>query len=249
MKTFKAVCSYDGTDYHGWQRQPKGKTIQGVLENTLIKITKKNIAVIGAGRTDAGVHALGQVFHFQTAARLQPDEFQRAFNSLLPPDVRISRMDEAPDDFHARRSARSKVYRYRILNSPSISPFAVRYVHPVHRPLDVESMTAAARLFVREDDFNPFSSNRFLHPVRRITRAEISQDGDEILLTVEAGGFLRYMVRTIAGTLIEVGSGRLEPADIDRLFAQKKRTEESPTAPAKGLCLIEVKYGPDRGSG
>ena len=242
MKTFKAVCSYDGTDYHGWQRQPKGKTIQGVLEHTLTKITKKNIAVIGAGRTDAGVHALGQVFHFRTSARLQPDEFQRAFNSLLPADIHINHIVEAPPEFHARRSARAKIYRYRILNSKTISPFVVRYVHPLFRLLNVESMSAAARLFVREDDFNPFSSNRFLHPVRRVTRADIIQEGEEIHLTIEANGFLRYMVRSIAGTLIEVGSGRLKPEDIERLFAQKKRTEESPTAPAKGLCMIEVKY-------
>ena len=242
MQNYKAVISYDGTAYHGWQIQPKGKTIQGVLEKTLEKITKAKVSVMGAGRTDAGVHALAQAASFRTGLPISDDELFRAMNALLPRDIRIASLEKVPPDFHALRSAKGKVYRYRIFTGPQVSPFIVRYVYHHPHPLDREAMGKAASFFVREADFNPFSSNRELYPVRRITRSDLTWDDQEIRLIVSANGFLRYMVRVIAGTLLEVGSGRLAPDDIETLFAGKKRTLASPTALSRGLCLMEVIY-------
>ena len=242
MQNYKITLSYDGTEFHGWQRQPDRKTVQSTLETTLTQITQKKISVIGAGRTDAGVHALAQVAHFKANLRMDEDEILRALNSLLPQDIRITSLSRAAPDFHARKSARSKIYKYRILHSPTISPFVVRYALHWPSALDVNLMRRAAPLFIREADFTAFSSNRLLDPVRRITRSEIKKKGTEIIYTVEANGFLRYMVRTIVGTLLETGKGKFSPEQIEELFKQKKRSLASPTAPAKGLCLIKVNY-------
>jgi len=241
---YKLVISYDGTGYHGWQRQPQKKTIQGALETALAKVSKRNIPIIGAGRTDAGVHAEGQVAHFRARLTLNEEEIRRAMNSLLPRDIRIVSVERAVPSFHARKDALSKVYRYRIINSPEISPFLTRYALHWPPPLDVEAMGRAAALFVRKADFTSFSSNRLLHPVREVFRSEIRRQGREIIYTVEANGFLRYMVRTMAGTLLEVGKGRQPPEIIEELFARKRRSLQSPTAPAHGLCLVRVNYGP-----
>jgi tRNA pseudouridine38-40 synthase len=242
MQNYKAVISYDGTAYHGWQVQPKGKTIQGLLEKALEQITKAEISVMGAGRTDAGVHALAQTASFRIEQLISDEELFRAMNALLPQDIRIVSLEKAPPEFHALRSAKGKIYRYRIFTGAQVSPFIVRYVHHHPYPLDREAMSRAARLFVREADFNPFSSNRELYPVRRVTRSELSFEEEEIRLTISANGFLRYMVRAIVGTLMEVGRGRLAPDDIETLFAGKKRSLSSPTAPARGLCMLEVMY-------
>ena len=242
MQNYRALISYDGTNYHGWQVQPKGKTMQGILEKALLRITKSEVPVIGAGRTDAGVHALAQAASFRIGLDITPEELFRAMNSHLPQDIRIFSLEKAPQDFHALRSAKGKTYRYRIYTGKQVSPFIIRYVHHHPYPLDVEAMKKAAGLFIREADFNPFSSNRELHPVRRVTGSELSVDGEEVRYTVSASGFLRYMVRAMAGTLLEVGRGRLTPEGIEQLFEGKKRTLASPTAPARGLCLIEVKY-------
>lgn len=242
MQNYKAVLSYDGTDYHGWQVQPKGKTIQGMLEKTLARITKSEIPVIGAGRTDAGVHALAQAASFRIEIKISDKDLFQAMNSLLPQDIRVVSLEKAPSDFHALRSAVGKVYTYRIFTDPHVSPFIVRYVHHHPYPLDRKAMRKAASFFVREADFNPFSSNRELYPVRRVTKAEFLFEDQEIRFTVAANGFLRYMVRAIVGTLLEVGRGRLAPGDIETIFAGGKRTLASPTAPARGLCLMEVKY-------
>jgi len=242
MQNYKIILSYDGTEFHGWQRQPDKKTIQGTLEDSLAKITQKKINVIGAGRTDAGVHARAQVANFKANLRMDDDELLRALNSLLPQDIRISSLVRTAPDFHARKMARSKIYQYRILHSPKISPFIVRYVLHWPSALNVNLMKKAAPLFIREADFTAFSSNRLLDPIRTITRSEIKKTGDEIIYTVEANGFLRYMVRTIVGTLLEAGKGKLSPEQIEDLFRKNKRSLASPTAPAKGLCLIEVNY-------
>jgi tRNA pseudouridine38-40 synthase len=241
-RTYKLLLSYDGTDFHGWQRQPRKRTVQGVVEKTLTKIIQKKIPVVGSGRTDAGVHALGQVAHFRASLNLTQDELFRALNSLLPPDIRMISIDISESDFHARRMARSKVYQYRIFNTPLLSPFLFRYVHHWTSPLDVPSMRKAAPLFLGEHDFSGFSSNRFLHPVRTILSAEMTKKGPEILFTVEANGFLRYMVRTMVGTLLEIGKGKMAPERIGEVFSKKNRALAGPTAPAKGLCLIKVNY-------
>jgi len=242
MQNYKIVLSYDGTDFYGWQRQPKTRTIQGVLEDTLAKISQKKVAVVGAGRTDAGVHALGQVANFRAAIRLKEDALKKAINADLPDDVRVIELKKASADFDARRDAKAKVYQYRIFCHPEINPFVFRYALHRPHPLNVARMRKAARLFRREGDFSGFSSNRLLYPVRKVTRSEIKKSGDEIIYTIEANGFLRYMVRTIVGTILEVGRGRVALEDIESIFGEKKRTLSSPTAPAKGLCLIKVIY-------
>lgn len=242
MQNYKILVSYDGTEYQGWQRQPNKKTIQGLIENALEKIAAKKIPVIGSGRTDAGVHAEGQVAHFKVNSRLENDELLQALNGILPRDIRIRSLKKAPPNFHARKSARSKIYQYRIFNSPDISPFVIRYVHHWTSSLDMGKMEEAAKLFVREADFTPFSSNRLLSPIRNVTRSEIRKKGREIIYTVEANGFLRYMVRSLVGALIEVGRGKLDPGQIEGFFKLNKRSPLCPTAPAKGLTLLKVKY-------
>jgi len=241
-QNYKITVCYDGTDYHGWQKQLRHRTIQGELEKALMKILSKETSVIGSGRTDAGVHALGQVAHFKATTRLVEEEFMKALNGTLPNDIRVVSLQKASTDFHARKSAKSKIYRYRILNSPRINPFILRYVLHWPSALDIRAMSNAATLFIRESDFTAFSSNRERHPVRHVMRSEITQQGREIIYTAEANGFLRYMVRSIVGTLLQVGCGKILPEDIEDLFKTKKRSPKSPTAAAKGLCLIKVKY-------
>jgi tRNA pseudouridine38-40 synthase len=242
LQNHKITISYDGTDYHGWQKQKGYPTIQDELEKALQQILSKKISVIGSGRTDAGVHALGQVAHFKANTRLDQKEFILALNGTLPKDIRVSSLQKISADFHARKSARSKIYRYRILNSPRMSPFLLRYVLHWPSTLDIQAMRDAAALFIGEYDFTSFSSNRELHPVRNIIRSGIIQRDKEIDYSVEANGFLRYMVRSIVGTLLQVGRGKMLPEDIPKMFETKKRSLRSPTAPAQGLCLIKVKY-------
>jgi tRNA pseudouridine38-40 synthase len=276
MTNYKIVLSYDGTDYHGWQRQPDKPTIQGTVEDALERIGRKKAALTGAGRTDAGVHALGQAASFRIDKEMPEAELFKALNALLPDDIRVVSLERVPAEFHARRDAKGKIYQYRIWTSPGISPFAVRYVLHWLYPLHVKRMRDAAALFAREGDFTGFSSaagppglargsasavlacdydsrasgepqarpltNRVLTPVRSVVRSELRRKGDELIYTIEARGFLRYMVRTIVGTLLEVGRGRVPPAAVDEIFRAKRRTLASPTAPAKGLCLVKVIY-------
>ncbi len=255
MKTYKLVIAYDGTDYYGWQRQPDKPTIQGTIEKVLHSFRSEKIPLIGSGRTDAGVHAFGQTAHFKADLRLSDRELLKAVNGQLPRSIRIISLEQVRKDFHARKSAFSKLYRYRIYNAYDISPFDIRYV--LHHParLDFEAMKAAAALFVRRDDFSSFSSNRFLNPVRHVTASEIIKHNHEIIFSVEADGFLRYMVRTMAGALLAAGRGKMRPADIEALFQERQRSELVPTAPPHGLALVHVNYStrktqplPSRGS-
>jgi tRNA pseudouridine38-40 synthase len=242
MKSYKIIISYDGTDYAGWQRQPDKATIQGTIEKVLYAFRSEKINLIGSGRTDAGVHALGQTAHFTADLKLSDRELLKALNGQLPRSIRIVSLKHVSLDFHARKSALSKIYRYRIYNAYDISPFDVRYV--LHHParLDFDTMQEAAALFVREDDFSAFSSNRFLNPVRRITISDLKKQDHELIYSVQAIGFLRYMVRTIVGALLAAGRGKIEPADIASLFQEKNRSELIPTAPPHGLALIRVRY-------
>ncbi len=240
--SYKLTISYDGTDFAGWQKQPGKRTVQGTLEEALARVVGKKVPVIGAGRTDAGVHARGQVASFKASLRLDEEKLRRALNALLPDDVCVLSVRKMSPGFNARKMARSKVYQYRIWNSPRISPFVLRYVLPWSSPLDVESMAQAAKLFLRRDDFSAFSSNRLLSPVREVYRSEIKKRGAEIIYTIEANGFLRYMARTIVGTLLEVGRGKMELNQIEAAFREKNRSLAGPTAPAKGLCLVRVRY-------
>ncbi|MGZ5453839.1 MAG: tRNA pseudouridine(38-40) synthase TruA [Candidatus Aminicenantales bacterium] len=242
MKNYGLVVGYDGTNFRGWQRQPDGRTVQGVLEEALRKITGKRTVVHGAGRTDAGVHALGQAASFRGVFKLSDEVLLRALNAVLPPDIRVFSLAEAPADFHARRSARSKLYRYRIVNAPQPSPLDHSFVLHWPYPLKLGKMRQAAKLFARTADFTAFSSNRDRSPVRTVTRSELRKSGDEIIYSIEAAGFLRYMVRTIVGTLLEVGRGRIEPEEVEEIFRHKDRSLAGPTAAAKGLTLIRVDY-------
>jgi tRNA pseudouridine38-40 synthase len=239
---FKLIISYDGTAYHGWQRQPGKVTIQGLIEDALRRLTGRSISLQAAGRTDAGVHALGQVANFRAACQLTEADLLRALNALLPPEIRITSVCQVAQDFQARKSARSKVYRYRINTSPVLSPFDYRYVFHYPYPLNKEAMIQAARLFEREDDFTAFSSGYYQYPVRQVYHSVLEEAGQELIFSIEANGFLRHMVRTIAGTIIMVGRNRLTPEEIEKLFQGKKRTRLSPTAPAKGLYLVKVNY-------
>lgn len=236
------ILAYDGTDFCGWQHQPEKRTVQGVLEESLSTIAQKKVTVIGAGRTDAGVHARGQVASFKAGLNLSDGELRRALNSLLPDDVKVISLKKADSSFHARKMAKSKAYQYRIFNSQKISPFLLRYVLYWPWPLDVPRMKEAACRFAREADFSAFSSNRLLNPVRYVTFSDVKTKGGEIIYTAEASGFLRYMVRTIVGTLLEVGRGKIPPGRIDDIFLAKNRSLAGPTAPAKGLCLMKVIY-------
>ena len=243
MKVFKLVVAYDGTDFRGWQRQPAGRTVQGALEDALFRVTQKRVAVLGAGRTDAGVHAAGQAASFRASLKLPDADLFRALNAVLPGDVRVLSLAPAAPDFHARRSAVSKTYEYRIVTSRLISPFDFRFALHVPARLNVAAMRRAAALFVREADFSAFTSNREYDPVRRVTRSELRRRGDALVYAIAANGFLRYMVRTIVGTLLEVGRGKLPPEAVETIFAVRDRGLAGPTAPAKGLCLVRVEYG------
>jgi len=242
LENIKLLISYDGTDYHGWQKQPGLRTIQGTIEEVVMRIIGERINLQAAGRTDAGVHALGQVANFRTSCRLDEEQLLRAINALLPSEIRILSVEKVPLDFHSRKSARSKTYRYRIKVSPVLSPFDYRYV--LHYPyfLEIEAMQKAALLFAREDDFSAFSSSSYRNPVRKVFLSVLENTGDELVYTIEANGFLRHMVRTIVGTLMVVGRGRAKQEDIEKLFRGRERTLLSPTAPAKGLCLTSVNY-------
>ncbi len=243
MKNTRLLVAYDGTDYHGWQRQPDAPTVQGALEDALFKLTGKKIAVLGAGRTDAGVHAAGQVANFRAALKFEDAELHRALNAVLPDDIRVLFLGPAEASFHARKSALGKTYRYRIVRAPLVSPFDFRFALHVPYPLDVRAMRRAAGLFAREADFSSFTANRECDPVRRVTLSRLEKRGDELVYTAEAEGFLRYMVRTIVGTLLEIGRRKLRPEAVEEIFAGRDRSLAGPTAPAKGLCLMRVVYG------
>jgi tRNA pseudouridine38-40 synthase len=242
LKNYKIVLSYDGTDYFGWQRQPDKRTIQGLVEDAVGRLAGKPIAVNGAGRTDAGVHALGQTASFKAVLRMDEAGILKALNGILPRDVRVDSAEIVPAAFHARKSAVGKIYRYRIVTTQTISPFDLRYAHHWTYPHNLTAMKKAAALFVREGDFTGFSSNQDRSPVRHVTRSELVRKGGELIYTIEANGFLRYMVRTIVGTILEVGRHKLPLEAIEDTFARKTRSLGSPTAPAHGLCLVEVKY-------
>ena len=242
MKNYKIVLSYDGTDYFGWQRQPEKRTIQGLIESAVARLAGKPIAVHGAGRTDAGVHAMGQTANFKAVLKMDEAGILKALNGILPRDIRVNSVEIVLAAFHARKSAVGKIYRYRIVTTPTVSPFDLRYVHHWTYHHNLARMKKTAALFVREGDFTGFSSNQDRSPVRRVTRSELVRKGGELIYTIEANGFLRYMVRTIVGTILEIGRGKLPLEAIEEIFARKTRSLGSPTAPANGLCLIEVKY-------
>jgi len=249
MRYFKLIIAYDGTDFHGWQMQSNKPTIQGEIVNVLRRITQENVQLHGAGRTDAGVHALGQIGSFRTQSTLSAGEFQRALNALLPPTIRIVAAEEVGPDFNARWSARGKMYRYRLYRGRVVPPVLWRYVLHYPFPLDEDAMRDASARFVGMHDFASFAASTGSEEddKERSTEREIystelvrSSDGEELVFTIRGRSFLRYMVRKIVGTLLDVGRGKLKPDDIDRLYELKDRSKSGPTVPPQGLCMVSV---------
>ncbi|MBI4716225.1 MAG: tRNA pseudouridine(38-40) synthase TruA [Planctomycetes bacterium] len=242
------VTAYDGTDFHGWQRQPGLRTVQGELENALQHVVRHPVELAGSGRTDAGVHALGHVSNFMTECSLDPARLQAALTSRLPEDLAVLAVREVPLEFHATQSALSKLYRYRIHHSP-IPPVArllQRYMFHCWTPLDVEAMRDAAGHFVGEMDFSAMTPKAVVREsfVRRVLHCEVAREGEEIRIDVEGNGFLYHQVRTMAGTLVEVGRGRWRPEAVAEILASRDRNRGGPTMPAHGLCLHWVRYPP-----
>lgn len=299
MRNIRLTIAYDGTDFHGWQLQPNRPTIQGALVAVANRLTGERIFLFGAGRTDAGVHALGQTASFKTRSALGPQEFLRAFNALLPPAIRVLRCEEESPDFHPRWQALEKTYQYRIYRGRIVPPFDQRYVLHYPFPLDEEAMARAAPLFEGEHDFTAFAGSegdeeegRQRTPVREVLTARIARvarqniwsdaftaasalpaegrgaptparqlfggcapssgmeqgnAGEELVFTVRGRSFLRFMVRKMVGTLLEIGRGRLSPNDILLQFEKRDRSAVGPTVPPHGLFLVSVEY-PDRWS-
>jgi tRNA pseudouridine38-40 synthase len=247
MATFRFVLEYDGTDFEGWQSQPEGhRTVQDTLETALQRVTGMSVRVVAAGRTDAGVHAEGQVASAEIETRVVCPELQRALNTILPRDLAVVGLEERPGGFHAQHDARSKLYRYRIWNGSWPSPLRDRRNHWLRAPLDVAAMGEAAHYFEGRHDFASLqtSGSEVHDTVRTLYRVDVKGGpGGEIRIEVEGSGFLRHMVRTLVGILLEVGRGRLEPASVPPLLAARDRGAAPPTAPARGLTLVRVDYG------
>lgn len=256
VRTFKLTLAYDGSDFVGWQRQAEGESIQGVLEEVLARFADAPVTVHGAGRTDAGVHAVGQVASVRLATSIDESTLARALNAQLPEAIRVVHAQAAPDDFHARFSATSKTYRYLISAEPVAWPFTRKMIWHVPERLNVMDMRRAARFLVGRHDFTAFRSTGGgpADSVRTVTRAEVLNlkhadtlrpggvTGDVIAIDVAADGFLRHMVRAVVGTLVEVGRGWRRPESVENLVSGVSRAEAGATAPPHGLFLMRVDY-------
>jgi tRNA pseudouridine38-40 synthase len=244
MRTLKITLTYDGTRFVGWQRQADGESIQGLLEDALERFEGTRVTANGAGRTDAGVHALGQVASVRVTFPHDVRTLTRALNAHLPPDVRVVSVEDAPDRFHARFSATGKTYRYQIRNTAIADPFDRAFVWHVPEPLSLPAMAAAARLLVGTHDFSAFRSagSDVTDPVRTVTRSEWRNNSGLLTYEISGGGFLRHMVRAIVGTLVDVGRDWRRPEDISALLKGARRADAGPTAPPLGLFLTSVDY-------
>ena len=243
-RNIRLTLAFEGTAYHGWQIQDNSPTLQGLLSESIAKITGEPVTLTGSGRTDAGTHARRLVANFFTGSRIAPGQLLRALNSMLPRDVRVMSARRADSSFHARHDAISKVYRYQIYLGAVLAPHLRReYFHFPYR-IDFRKMDHAARLFVGEHDFASFTKTKASPSgtVRRIFRCQLKKRGLRLLLTVEGSGFLRHMVRNMAGTLLEVGRGTIGLADFRQLFFKRDRRLAGFTAPAHGLVLLKVQY-------
>jgi tRNA pseudouridine38-40 synthase len=244
-KNVKLTIEYDGTCYHGWQIQPNGRSIQQEIETAIETMIRHKIKLLGSGRTDAGVHALGQVANFICTTGITPEEFLKGLNSLLPDDIVIRRVEEVPPRFHARYDAVGKRYRYRILNRPLPSAIERRFTWWIRTPLDHATMKLAMAHLTGEHDFKAFegAGSPRSSTVRQVTDMDlISLAPGVVAIDIRANGFLRYMVRNIVGTLVDVGLHKLNPDQVERILLSKDRSMASATAPARGLFLMEVYY-------
>ena len=245
MRNFRIVLQYEGTKYQGWQKQEStDNTIQGKLENILTKMVGVPVEVHGAGRTDAGVHAKGQVAHFKADTDMSEEKIQEYINQYLPEDIAVISVKEAGERFHARLNAVGKIYQYRIINSNIPHVFDRRYVHVVEKPLDLNKMRKAADILMGTHDFKAFTSTKRgkKSTVRTIESIDIRKCDDEIVLTYKGDGFLYHMVRILSGTLIEVGLSQRSVESVTRTLELQDRKNAGFLAPAKGLTLIEVLY-------
>jgi tRNA pseudouridine38-40 synthase len=250
MRNIKLTIAYDGTDFAGWQVQPDTATIQGTLASAIGRITGEKVLPQGSGRTDAGVHALAQVASFELASRIPAEGLVVALNDTLPASIRIVSAADVSDDFHARKSARAKTYRYRIFRDAICLPFAARYVWHYPYPLNEGAMSDAAPLIEGEHDFTSFAAAdpergremEGVSNVRRIFSSQWRRDGSELFYEVRGNGFLHHMVRNLVGTFLLVGKGTLKPEDITAILEARDRSKAGATAPARGLYLVDVEY-------
>jgi tRNA pseudouridine38-40 synthase len=244
MRNLKLTLAYDGTDFHGWQIQPNLRTVQGTLQEALSKLFNHEVQVTGSGRTDAGVHAQGQVANVQTIRSMDTGAVVRGVNALLPVEIRVGRVEDVAPDFHSRRSARSKTYEYRLWRNYIVSPFLCRYVYPFPYPIDNDAMDEATRLFLGTHDFTSFcaTATEIEDRVRTISEAGWERAENQWTFRITGNGFLQYMVRTIVGTLLYVGNGKLRAAEIPSIFEAHDRRLAGPCVPACGLHLMHVDY-------
>ena len=244
MRNIKLTIEYDGKCYNGWQKQPDKLNIQGEIEKAIYNITQEEVDLIGSGRTDAGVHALGQVANFKTNSALPIEKLDLAINSQLKSSIIIKKAEEVDERFHSRYTAKQKTYRYIINNSKTGTAIYrnLEYCFPVK--LNVEKMVEAAKYFEGEHDFKAFKSSGTSgkNSVRTIYKAEVRQDGERIIIELTGNGFLYNMVRIISGTLLDVGLGKIEPNEIPDIIEKKDRTQAGKTLPAHGLYLVKVQY-------
>lgn len=244
MKRVKLVVAYDGTNYHGWQVQDNGITIEEVLNRTVSELVQEDIKVIGASRTDAGVHACGNVAVFDTESRIPGDKFSFALNQRLPEDIRIQESCEVDADFHPRYADTVKTYEYNILNRRFELPSKRLYAAFCYYPMDIERMNQAAAYLVGEHDFKSFCSAgaQVQTTVRTIYAVNVTKEDDMVHIRITGNGFLYNMVRIIAGTLMQVGTGLMEPEQVKEILEARDRSKAGPTAVAKGLTLVEIRY-------
>ena len=245
LKNFKLTIEYDGTGYHGWQRQKNGRTIQGEIEKTLMAMTGKKVSLTGSGRTDAGVHALGQVANFLCETTILPGEFQKGLNSLLPDDIVIKACEPVHESFHARYDASSKTYCYTILNRSIPAAISRQYAWFIRKELDLDAMRAAISHIIGTHDFSAFegSGSPRSHSTRSIMTARFLEKGHEYInFEIRADGFLRFMVRNVVGTLVDVGLHKITPDEFKEILMSKDRNLAGATAPPHGLFLVEVEY-------
>ena len=256
MRTLRLTLAYDGTRYAGWQRQrrrtasrphhaARTPTIQETVERALQRILQEPVTLVGSGRTDAGVHAQAQVAHIKTRAAVSCDRLRRSLNQLLPPDISVMRLTDTHDTFHARFDTARKQYRYRVFTGEVVPPFIHPYVHHVQVPLNLPLMRREAALLRGRHDFRAFTKSGSANgsTVRVITAVQLRRRGAELHLDIVGNGFLRTMVRSIAGTLLDIGRGRRPPGTVRRMLRNGTRELTGTTAPAKGLILLNVEYG------
>ena len=245
VKNFKMTIEYDGTDYHGWQRQKQERTIQGEIEQALLLMTARHVRLCASGRTDAGVHACGQTANFCCETELTPEAIQKGLNSILPNDIVIQDCRSIHESFHARYDAKSKIYHYKILNKNLPAAIGRQYALFVRRKLDTSAMRQAIPHILGSHDFKAFegTGSPRSHTIRNVMAADLSENPDgRLTFKIEADGFLRFMVRNIVGTLLDVGLGKINADEFKKILESKDRSRAGATAPAHGLFLMEVKY-------